>query len=69
MKIIHNAATGETLELPLTNEDLLELEEKKAREEAAELALQQALAEAAVKRQALLDKLGITEEEAKLLLG
>ncbi len=30
--------------------------------------LQQA-AEAAAKRQALLDKLGITEEEAKLLLG
>lgn len=29
----------------------------------------QQAAEAAVKRQALLDKLGITEEEAKLLLG
>jgi hypothetical protein len=69
MKIIHNAATGETLELPLTDEDLLELEEKKAREEAAELALQQAKAEAAVKREALLERLGITEEEAKLLLG
>ena len=32
-------------------------------------ALAQAQAEAQAKRQALLDKLGITEEEAKLLLG
>jgi hypothetical protein len=31
--------------------------------------IKQAKAEAAAKRQALLDKLGITEEEAKLLLG
>ena len=38
-------------------------------ERAAEAAKQQELAEAAAKRQALLDKLGITEDEAKLLLG
>ena len=36
----------------------------------AEVALEkQAVAEAQAKRQALLDKLGITEEEARLLLG
>jgi len=38
-------------------------------ERVAEAAKQQELAEAAAKRQALLDKLGITEDEAKLLLG
>jgi hypothetical protein len=38
-------------------------------ERAAEAVKQQELAEAAAKRQALLDKLGITEDEAKLLLG
>jgi hypothetical protein len=39
--------------------------EKLAKKEAEELAK----AEAATKRQALLDKLGITEDEARLLLG
>lgn len=43
--------------------------EQAQKDEAQHLAIQQAKAEAAAKRQALLDRLGITEEEAKLLLS
>jgi hypothetical protein len=45
---------------------LLELEDAHLQVKAAE---QEAKAEAEAKRQALLDKLGITEEEARILLG
>lgn len=70
MKIInkeYNALTGE--------ETITEREEtpaEKAEREIYEEELAQRQAEAAAKaaaRQALLDKLGITEEEARLLLG
>jgi hypothetical protein len=60
-----NCETGEVIERPYTAEELAEAEENQA-EALAEI---QAKAEAAAKRQALLDKLGITEDEAKLLLG
>ena len=62
---IHNVATGEIVEREMTAIEIAELET---------IAQQDAnkKAEAAAKeaqRQALLDKLGITEEEAQLLLG
>ncbi len=70
MKVNHkiiNAETGEEtiVEVELTAEQIAaneKLAEENAKKE-AELAAKEA------QRQALLDKLGITQEEAKLLLG
>ena len=62
---IHNAETNEIIEREMTDAELAQLETDKAISEARA----QALAEAQAKRQALLDKLGITEDEARLLLG
>jgi hypothetical protein len=62
-----NALTGETT---ITERDETATE-KKAREKAeADYALRQAEAEAkATQKAALLERLGITEDEARLLLG
>jgi hypothetical protein len=65
MITIHNLETGEIIQRELNDDELAQ----KAKDEAAQLAFSQAQAEAAVKRQALLERLGITEEEAKLLLS
>lgn len=62
---IHNVETGEITEREMTAEEIAQREA----DEAAALAEKEAQAAALAKRQALLDKLGITEEEAKLLLG
>ena len=60
----HN--TGEEVVREMTDEE----QTQRDAEVAAWLAQEtQAKAEAQAKRQALLDKLGITEEEARLLLG
>jgi hypothetical protein len=64
-KIEHNAATGEIKETPLTLEEIAQ----KEKDEADYLAKKMADTEKAATKQALLDKLGITEEEAALLLG
>jgi hypothetical protein len=62
---IHNASTNEIIEREMTDaEYAIWLAEQKA--EAARQAEAQAKA---TQRQALLDKLGITEDEARLLLG
>ena len=70
MKIIeriHNIETGEVtdIERDATPQEIAEAQEAQARVE-TEAATR---AEAETKRTALLAKLGITEEEAKLLLG
>jgi len=62
---IVNAITGEVTYRDYTAEELAKREQGQI-EMANFLA---AKAEAAAKRQALLDKLGITEDEARLLLG
>lgn len=62
---IHNAETGEIIDREMTDEEYsnyLNIQ-KQFQEE------QEKLIEMAEKRQNLLDKLGITEEEAKLLLS
>ena len=64
IKIV-NVETGEVTERAMTTE---EISAKKAADLAAE-AEAQAAAEAAAAKAALLAKLGITEEEAKLLLS
>lgn len=68
-KIVVNCETGEVQEIELTAEeiaqraaDALAAEQAKAEEEAKAAA-------DAVAKQALLDKLGITADEAKLLLS
>lgn len=62
---IHNATTGEVIEREMTADELAQLE-------ADQLAISAELAakgEAVKTKAALLEKLGITEEEAKLLLS
>lgn len=63
--VIHNVETGEIIEREMNAQELAQLEIDKARAEAE--ATEATAKEAA--RQALLDKLGITADEAKLLLG
>ncbi len=66
---IYDHATGENIIREMTSEE----QAQRDAEVAVELAIQaQAQAEAATKaaqRQALLERLGITEDEARLLLG
>ena len=62
---IYNAATGETIERDLTAE---ELEQAAADKIAGEAAKEAAAAKKAA-RQAVLDKLGLTQDEAAALLG
>lgn len=62
---IHNIETGEIIEREMNAEELIQWEAHKAAAEAKA----QAAAQAAAAKAALLEKLGITEEEAKLLLS
>jgi len=62
---IHNAQTGEIITREMNAEELAQYEaDQLAAAEAENKAL-----EVEAKRQALLERLGITEEEAKLLLS
>jgi hypothetical protein len=62
---IHNATTGEIIEREMNADEFAEYE--LIQNEAAQQVAEAEAKEAA--RQALLDKLGITADEAKLLLG
>ena len=62
---LHNVETGEIIERDLTAEEIAQIELDVAKEEAR---LAEAQAKAA-QRQAILDKLGLTADEARLLLG
>ena len=64
IKIV-NAETGEEIEREMNSDELAQWEA----DEAKAAAETQAKAEIAAAKTALLDKLGITEEEAKLLLS
>ena len=68
-KIVHNVETGEITLEPLSEIEIAEKLKLRAEQEAeqAKLAAEAEAKEAA--RQVLLDKLGITADEAKLLLG
>lgn len=61
----HNITTGETIVRDATESELKKFQSWKEYNEKVEADK----AEAQAKRQALLEKLGITEEEAQLLLG
>jgi hypothetical protein len=64
-----NCATGEVTERPLTTEELAQREVDAQAEAARKHEDEVAAATAAEAKAALLTKLGITEDEAKLLLA
>jgi regulator of protease activity HflC (stomatin/prohibitin superfamily) len=68
-RIEHNVDTGEIKQIDLTPEEIASIEAKQAEQAAANAAAAQAEADKATAKAALLTKLGITEEEAKLLLS
>lgn len=64
-KIIINCNTGEVIETELTKEELTQ----QNIDEAAAKVFEEKAKDKAIARQAILDRLGLTEEEARLLLG
>ena len=68
-KIIVNCETGVVAEIPLTGEEIAQREVDAANAETERVAKEAAYAAAAVAKTALLAKLGISEDEAKLLLS
>ena len=69
IKIEVNCATGIAVEVPLTAEEIAQREVDAANAEADRVAKEAAAAVKATANSELLVKLGITEEEAQLLLG
>jgi hypothetical protein len=70
MKIIEKDFNVQTGEETITERDETAAETKERLDHAKKVAAEQAEAEAkAASREAILDRLGITAEEAKLLLG
>lgn len=69
MKLVVNCETGESSYEPLTEEELAQREADLEAYEARVAAEEAEAAEKAEAKAALLEKLGITEEEAKLLLS
>jgi hypothetical protein len=68
-KIVVDCSTGAVEEVALTTEELAQRDADAAAFAAAKHEEEVAAAEAAVAKAALLAKLGITEDEAKLLLA
>ena len=64
-----NCTTGEVLEIELTDEEVAELEANRAQAELDRKAKEAADAEKATAKAALLKRLGITADEAALLLS
>lgn len=64
-----NCETGEVIERPLTADEIAANEAAAAQAEADRLAAEAEAQAKAEAKAALLAKLGITEDEAKLLLG
>ena len=70
MKIgIYNHEIGEQIERDMTDEELAEFQTFVQNNQEAEKARLADIEAKATQRQAILDRLGLTEEEAKLLLG
>ena len=68
-KIVVDCSTGVVAEIPLTGEELAQREADAAAAATAKAEADAQAAEAAEAKAALLTKLGITEDEAKLLLA
>ncbi len=68
-KVIINCETGEQEVIELTAEEIAELEAAAAQAELNRIAAEEEANAKATAKADLLEKLGITEEEAKLLLS
>jgi hypothetical protein len=68
-KIIVDCSTGVVAEIPLTGEEIAQREIDAAQAETDRIALEAEATQKAAEKAALLAKLGITDDEAKLLLG
>jgi hypothetical protein len=68
-KIVVDCSTGVVAEIPLTGEEIAQREADAAAAAVAKAEEDAKAAEAAEAKAALLTKLGITEDEAKLLLA
>jgi hypothetical protein len=68
-KLIINCETKEQIEVELTDEEVAQLEANRAKAEADKVAKEAADAVKAEAKAELLDRLGITAEEAQLLLS
>ena len=68
-KVIVDCSTGETTVVPLTAEEIAELEAAAAQAEADRVAAQEEAAQKAAAKQAIADRLGLTSEELATLLG
>ena len=64
-----NCETGEVIERELTADELAQREADAAKAESDRVAQEAEATQKAAEKTALLAKLGITEDEAKLLLG
>lgn len=64
-KVVYDISDNSVIELPLTEEELAqkEIDRKKLEQQEKELKARENA------RQTILDRLGLTEEEARLLLG
>ena len=68
-KVIVDCSTGITEVVPLTAEEIADLETARLAAEDQKAAAEAEAAAKAVQRQEILDRLGLTAEEAALLLG
>ena len=68
-KVIVDCSTGEQTVVPLTAEEIAELEAAAAQAEADRLAAEEAAAAKEAARAEILAKLGLTADEAAVLLG
>jgi len=68
-KIVVDCSTGIAEEIELTAEEVAELEASAAKAEADRIAAEEAKAAKEAARADILKKLGLTEEEAAVLLG
>jgi hypothetical protein len=68
-KIVVDCTTGVVAEIPLTSEEIAQREADAAQAESDRVAAEAEAIAKATQKAELLAKLGITEDEAKLLLG
>ena len=71
-RVVYNCATGETQTIPLTAEEIAQYELDKIESEERQVAIQaeiEAKAEAKASALAKLAELGLTEDEAKAIVG
>ena len=69
IRIDHNVETGEITEIELTPQEVTEINKQYAKAKAETDLLQSEVEAKEAARQAILDRLGLTADEAKLLLG